>query len=153
MVCLTANQSVHCVNQGVKLVASEDDDVCDQPMYQAIVGCLLYLTMKTRPDIAYAGSLAARFSAKPNKVHWIAVKRILCYLKGTIQFGLNYRRDATGEITGYSDVDWARDISDRRSTSGYVFVMAGGAISWKSNKQTCIALSTAEAEYSRGNLA
>ena len=136
------------VNQAVKLVASEDaDDVCDQPMYQAIVGCLLYLATKTRPDIAYAVSSVARFSAKPNKLHWIAVKRILRYLKGTIQFGLNYRRDAPSVITGYSDADWAEDTSDRKSTSGYVFMMAGAAISWKSNKQTCVALSTAEAEY------
>ena len=130
------------VNQAVKLVASKDDD--DQPMYQAIVGCLLNRATKTKPDIAYS---VARFSAKPNKVHWIAVKRILRYLKGTIQLGHNYKQDAPCVFPGYSDADWAGYTSDRKSTSGYVFIMAGAAISWKRNKQTCVALSTTEAEY------
>ena len=136
------------VNPDVKLVPSENpDDVCNQQKYQAVVGSLLYLSTKTRPDIAYAVSRVTRFCAKPTVEHWTAVKRILRYLKGTSNLGLLYREDTPAEITGYSDADWAGDVGDRKSTSGYVFLLGGAAISWKSSKQTCVALSTAEAEY------
>lgn len=136
------------VNPDIKLVASEEaDDVCNQQRYQAVVGSLLYLSTKTRPDIAYAVSCVARFCARPTKEHWTAVKRILRYLKGTSNFGLIYKEDTPTTIIGYSDADWAGDVGDRKSTSGYMFFLGGAAISWRSSKQTCVALSTAEAEY------
>ena len=135
-------------NPEVKLVAGDESDgACNQELYQAIVGSLLYLSTKTRPDISYAVSSVARFCSKPTKEHWVAVKRILRYLKGTSNYGICYNGDTEGEVVGFSDSDWAGDISDRKSTSGFVFIQAGGAISWKSSKQTCVALSTAEAEY------
>ena len=82
------------VNHNVKLVACEKpNDMCNQQLYQAVVGSLLYLSTKTRPDIAYAVSCVARFCAKPTKEHWTAVKRILRYLKGTRNLGLIYRED------------------------------------------------------------
>ena len=136
------------VNPDSKLVAADGPDVVhNQRLYQAVVGSLLYLSTKTRPDIAYAVSTAAQFCAKPTKEHWIAVKRILQYLKGTTNYGLLYRKDAADTVTEYSDADWAGDVRDRKSTSGYVFIQGGAAVSWKSSKQTCVALSTAEAEY------
>ena len=136
------------VSPDVKLVATERaDDVCNQQLYQAVIGSLLYLSTKTRPDIAYAVCSVARFCSQPTKRHWTAVKRILRYLRGTSNLGLIYREDNPRAITGYSDADWAGDVGDRKSTSGYVFLMGRAAISWKSNKQTCVALSTAEAEY------
>jgi hypothetical protein len=136
------------VNPDVKLVSGENsNDPCKQKLYQAVVGSLLYLSTKTRPDIAYAVSSVARFCANPTKEHWTAVKRILRYLKGTSSLGLLYRESTPAELAGYSDADWAGDVGDRKSTSGYVFLLGGAAISWKSNKQTCVALSTAEAEY------
>ena len=136
------------VNPDLKLVAAENPkDVLNQQMYQAIVGSLLYLSTKTRPDISYAVSSVARFCAEPTQQHWVAVKRILRYLKGTSNYRLSFKNNSGSEITGYSDADWAGDTGDRKSTSGYVFIQAGGAISWKSSKQKCVALSTAEAEY------
>ena len=138
------------VNPDVKLSACENpDDVCDQKLYQAVVGSLLYLSTKTRPDIAFAVSIAARFCASPTKEHWTAVKRILRYLNGTQQFGLLYKANTSSEseIAGFSDSDWAGDVGDRKSTSGYVFLLGGAAVSWKSTKQTTVALSTAEAEH------
>ena len=138
------------VNPDVKLSACENpDDVCDQKLYQAVVWSLLYLSTKTRPDIAFAVSITARFCASPTKEHWTAVKRILRYLNGTQQFGLLYKANTSSEseITGFSDSDWAGDEGDRKSTSGYVFLLGGDAVSWKSTKQTTVALSTAEAEY------
>ena len=99
------------------------------------------------PKDRYAVSNVAKYSAKPTKQHWMAVKRIFRYLKGTIDYGLFYSKDGSDECVGYSDSDWAGDLNDRKSTSGYLFQISGAAISWRSKKQTCVALSTAEAEY------
>lgn len=75
------------------------------------------------------------------------MKHVLRYVKGTTNYGISYTTGGNDVITGYCDADWAGDISDRKSTSGYMFILAGGPVSWKSKKQTCVSLSTAEAEY------
>ena len=75
------------------------------------------------------------------------MKHILRYLKGTIQHGITYTKQSSGECVAYSDAEWGRDLDDRKSTSGYLFVINGGPVSWKSKKQSSVALSTAEAEY------
>ena len=134
------------VESGAKLVkATDEDDLIDQELYQSAVGSLLYLSTKTRPDITYAVGAVARFSSQPSQAHWVAVKRIMRYLSGTLDYGLLYGYN--DNIAGFSDADWAGDCNDRKSTSGFVFMLSGAAISWNSNKQTCVALSTAEAEY------
>ena len=138
------------MDPGLKMKsASSDDTVVDQSMYQSAVGSLLYLSVATRPDIAYAVSCAARYTAKPTKLHWALVKRILRYLKGTADLGLRYTVDGTegDKLTAFCDADWAGDLDERKSTSGYVLMLSNCAVSWKSKKQTVIALSTAEAEY------
>ena len=110
------------VNPDIKLVAYENSDVvCNQHMYQAVVGSLLYLSTKTRPDIAYAVSSVARYYANSTKDHWTAVKRILRYLRGTCYYGLLYMKDTPAELIGYSDADWAGDVGDRKSTSTYIY--------------------------------
>ena len=119
----------------------------DQTMYQSMVGTLLYAATATRPDIAHAVSVVAKFSSAPTAAHLTAVKRIVRYLKGTKHVGLCYEKTATGGLSGYSDADWAGDRDDRRSTSGHVFLLAKGAVSWYSKKQSVVALSTSEAEY------
>ncbi len=115
--------------------------------YQSMVGSLLYAAMATRPDIAQAVSVVSKFNANPNAAHLMAVKRILRYLKGTLNLALKYERSDSGTLIGYSDADWAGDQDDRRSTTGNVFLLGGGAVSWLSKKQSTVALSTAEAEY------
>ncbi|PIK49151.1 putative Gag-pol polyprotein [Apostichopus japonicus] len=131
-----------------KLVkATEESELVDQGLYQSIVGSLLYLSTMTRPDINFAVCNVAKFTSEPTKHHLTAVKRILRYLRGTINYGLLYTKDGSNECIGYSDADWAGDVNDRKSTSGYLFQVSGAAVSWKSKKQTCVALSTAEAEY------
>ena len=91
-------------------------------------------------------AVVSRYNSSPTVAHFTAIKRILRYLKGTINLSLQYK--VTGqEIIGYSDADWANDLKNRHSTTGNVFVMAGGAISWLSQKQPTVALSTSEAEY------
>jgi hypothetical protein len=136
------------VDTSVKLTEADDNSVkVDQELYQSAVGSLLYLSTWTRPDITYAVSNVAKFCSKPSKEHWTAVKRIMRYLRGTVDVGLCYNKGTTNECIGYSDSDWAGDINDRRSTSGYMFQISGAAVSWRSKKQSCVALSTAEAEY------
>ena len=90
----------------------------------------------------------ARFSSNPTTQHWTAVKRIFRYLKGTIHLGLLYERNGLKKlIIGYPDADWGGDCNDHKSTSGYLFLVGGTAVSWRSNKQTSVAIYTAEAEY------
>ena len=131
-----------------KLVAStESDSLVDIQKYQSAVGALLYLSTRTRPDISFAVGNVAKFSSKPCENHWTAVKRIFRYLKGTQNLGISYCKSVTNPCLGYSDADWAGDLTDRKSTSGYCFSICNGLVSWRSTKQTSVALSTAEAEY------
>ena len=133
---------------GSKLTtATDDDELIDTSLYQSAVGSLQYLSTMTRPDISFAVSNVAKFCSKPSKEHWVAVKRIMRYLKGTLNYGLLYKKSKLNTCVGYSDADWAGDVNDRKSTSGYIFQVGGTAVSWKSQKQSCTALSTAEAEY------
>jgi len=88
-----------------------------------------------------------QFAADPCPTHWQALKRVLRYLQATPTHGIRFSGSGSGELIGYSDADWAGDIETRRSTSGYVFVLNGGCISWRSKKQRTVALSSTEAEY------
>ena len=105
----------------------------------------MYLAVSTRPDIAFSVNNLARFNSNPQKEHCTALKQILKYLKGTTIIGILYKQDGSDKCVGYSDADWAGDPSDRKSTSGYIFMFSDGPISWSSKKQKCVALSTAEA--------
>ena len=109
----------------------------------------MYVAIGTWPDIVYAVHTLAKFTKSPQFKHWTAIKQIFQYLKGTHDFcltygGPEYTDDA--ELTMYCDANWASS-SDRKSISRYVFLLAGGAISWSSKKQATVALSTAEAKY------
>lgn len=114
--------------------------------YRRLVGTLRYLT-STRPDIVYGVGIISRFMEKPSQVHLQAAKRILRYVKGTSSHGIYYGSDSHCTLVGYTDSDWAGDVKERKSTSGFVFHMGSGVVSWSSKKQQVVALSTAEAEY------
>lgn len=114
--------------------------------YQSAVGSLMYLMTTTRPDIAFAVSMVSRFAQSPNDSHWKAVKRIMRYLRGTASRGVTLG-SGSAKLTGYSDADWGGDQATRRSTSGYIFMMGGGPVSWCSKRQATVALSSCEAEY------
>ena len=110
------------VTPGMKLLkVTEQSEMVDATLYQSAVGNLLYLSGWTRPDIAVAVGNVARSCSNPTKEHWVAIKRILRYLKGTTSYGLEYSRNDNDEsiLSSYSDADWAGDINDRKSTSGY----------------------------------
>ena len=105
--------------------------------YASAVGSLMYAMVCTRPDIAQAVGVLSRFMANPGRVHWDAVKRVFRYLRGTSDYSICYHGNSSGTphsvcIHGFVDSDWAGDIDHKRSTSGYVFTMFGGAINWMS---------------------
>jgi hypothetical protein len=122
--------------------------------YASLIGSLQYLTVATRPDIAYAVNRLAAYTANPSFDHYSAAKRVLRYLKGTRNLGITYHAHSTRSLGppdsntyyGFSDAAFA-NADDRKSISGYVFLSNGGAITWGSKKQTTIALSSTEAEY------
>ena len=113
--------------------------------YREAVGSLMYATVGTRPDIAFATSTVAQFLENPGWMHWEAVKRIFRYLKGTRGFSLVYGRSRE-DLQGWVDADGASQ-EHRRAITGYVFMVDGAAVSWMSKKQELVTLSTTEAEY------
>lgn len=115
--------------------------------YREAIGCLMYLTVATRPDICYAVNLASRFMENPADIHVNSVKRILKYLKGTPNYGIKFKSENNLKFCGFSDADYAGDLDSRRSTSGYVFQLGDSIISWCSERQKTVALSTTESEY------
>uniref|UniRef100_A0AAV1UPL8 Reverse transcriptase Ty1/copia-type domain-containing protein n=1 Tax=Peronospora matthiolae TaxID=2874970 RepID=A0AAV1UPL8_9STRA len=129
-----------------RLIPSTAATKIDAPFREA-VGALMHLMTATRPDIAFAVSYVSRFMEKPQVEHWIAVKRILRYLQGTKSHGICFKPDDKIDFCGYSDADWAGDHADRKSTSGYAFILMGAPVSWGSKKQSSMSLSTSEAEY------
>ena len=106
----------------------------------------MFLMNCTRPDIAFAVSRLSRYTHCPSEQHWVALRRVLRYLCGTMSWGLNFVGHPL-VLEGYCDANWVTDSDETSSTSGYVFTLSGGAVSWKSGKQTCIARSTMEAEF------
>lgn len=115
--------------------------------FKSIIGGLRYL-VHTRPDIAYSVGIVSRFMERPTLLHQAAAKRILRYVKGTLDFGLIYSQDSDNEVLiGYSDSDLAGNVEDRKSTGGMVFYLNKSLITWASQKQKCVALSYCEAEF------
>ena len=123
--------------------------------YEALVGCVQYAAISTRVDIAFAANQLARFAKAPGAAHWAAGVELLRYLHATAELGLTYDgTDAQSQgdggelrLVAYTDADWAGDCDDRRSTTGFVVLLFGCAVSWASKKQSTVALSSTEAEY------
>lgn len=124
-----------------------------QKEYTSIVGSLMYAALGTRPDIAYPVMALSKFSTRPLTMHMTAAKRVLRYLKGTVNLKLQYdhtstdMKTTTPTVIGFSDSDWAGSLSTRKSTSGFIFKLGSGCISWRAKTQTIVALSTLEAEF------
>jgi len=131
---------------GCSLHANDESAAVHQPTYRSMIRSLLYLT-GTRPDIMHGVGIVGIFQANPKETHLQAVKRIFKYLQGTQKYGLWYPRDTDLTLHAYKDTDWTESIDDRESTSGGAFFMGSRLVSWFSEKQSSIALSTAEAEY------
>ena len=125
----------------------------DATEYRGLVGCLRYL-VHTRPDIAFAVGYVSRFMERPTSEHLSAVKRILCYIAGTIDYGCYYKRGGSElKLCGYSDADMGGDVDTRKSTTGVLFYLGSCPVTWQSQKQKVVALSSCEAEYIAGTTA
>jgi Reverse transcriptase (RNA-dependent DNA polymerase) len=143
--------------QGVKPISSPmaighvlsklgGEQMDDPQLFRNIVGALQYVTI-TRPDISFVVNRVSQFMHSPNLSHWSAVKRILRYLKGTLEYGLTIQPCSTFNIHAFADSDWAGCPDDRRSTSGYLVFLSNNLISWSSMKQSIVTISSTEAEY------
>ena len=134
------------MNDNEKLVVDDEIGMSSARCYKSIVDGLNYLS-HTGPDITYAVSVVSGFMHGPTKHHLGAVKRILRYVARTIGFGIWYSNVSNSNFFGFTDSDWAGCLEDRKSTSGYMFSLGSGAISWSSKKQDKVALSSLEVEY------
>ncbi|KAI5341456.1 hypothetical protein L3X38_020730 [Prunus dulcis] len=121
-------------------------EMVDKP-YASLVGSLMYAQVCTRPDLAFAVSVLGRFQSNPGQAHWVAAKKVLRYLQRTKSYNLVYRQVENLELFGYADADLGGCVDSLKSTSAYVFLFGGGAVSWKSVKQTHTATSTMQSEY------
>ena len=116
--------------------------------YREAVGSIMYLVLGTRPDLGFAIGYLSRFQETPDEEHATAIKRVLRYIRGTTEYQLHYHRnDSQPPLKGFVDSDWASDIVDRKSTSGFLFKVYGNLVQWSSRKQPLVALSTTESEY------
>ena len=124
-------------------VALQPDDVT---RYRSIVGTLQYLTM-TRPDISYAVNKVCQYLHAPTSLHWAAVKRIIRYLRHSMDLGMKIQRSSSLLVSAFSDADWAGCSDDRRSTGGFAVFFGPNLISWSARKQATVSRSSTEAEY------
>ncbi|XP_019264483.1 PREDICTED: uncharacterized protein LOC109242106 [Nicotiana attenuata] len=141
--CNPVSTPVEC---GVKISKHGDGENVNPTFFKSLVGSLRYLTC-TRPDILYGVGLVSRFMEAPTTSHLKVAKRILRYIKDTLDYGILYSSSKDSKFVGYCDSDWAGDIDDRKSTTGFVFFLGNSAFTWNSKKQPIVTLSTCEAEY------
>jgi len=118
----------------------------DSTKYRSLVGALQYLTL-TQPDICFAVNKVCQYLHAPTTVHWSAVKRILRYVRGTMNLGLRIGNSKNMIVSGFSDADWAGCVDDRRSTGGFAIFLGDNLISWSARKQATVSRSSTEAEY------
>jgi hypothetical protein len=138
------------MEERLKLLKEGSSPAVNATEYRSEIGSLRYLC-NSRPDLAYAVGYLSRFMEAPRQEHLAAVKRVLRYVAGTLNWGVHYhpggKKQGPPEPLGYSDSDLAGDVNDRKSTSGLIFFLSGGQVAWQSAKQRVVALSSCEAEY------
>ena len=118
----------------------------NQLEYARAIGCLMYAMTSTRPDIAFAVGRLSRYTSNPSHIHWNAIYRVFKYLKGTINYVIHFT-GFPSVLEGFTDASWITERDDHTSTTGWIFTLGGGAISWGSKKQTCIPDSTMASEF------
>ena len=141
--CNSAKTPMEC---RLRLNREGEGEEVESTYFRKLIGCLRYLTL-TRPDLFFSVSYLSRFMSKPYSNHMAAAKRVLRYIKGTLDYSLVYESDKEPRLTGYYDSDYAGDLDDKKSTSGYIFLLGSKPIAWNYSKQKVIALSSCEAEY------
>lgn len=124
----------------------EQSNDFDKP-YRLLLGSLMYAMLCSRPDLSYSLNYLSRFQNNPNETVWQMLKRVLRYVKGTLDLKLVFKKNMGCILTGYSDADWGNDTQSRKSTTGFAFYVHNNLVSWSSRKQPTVALSSTEAEY------
>nr|GEZ20195.1 uncharacterized mitochondrial protein AtMg00810-like [Tanacetum cinerariifolium] len=140
------NATLYPMEKDLKLSKAEDEPEVEATQYRKVVGCLRYL-LHTRPDLTYLVGVISRYMQSPRESHARAIKQIMRYVKGTTSFGIKYNRSNDIKLVGYSDSSHNVDIHDGRGTNGHVFYLGASPITWCSQKQTIVALSSCEAEF------
>lgn len=137
------------VNFKHELLKRDEAESCEiENKCRVLIGSLMYAMLCSRPDLCVSISILSRYQSCASQDLWQALKRVLRYIKGTVDFSLIFTRDVTSHhIEGFADSDWAGDGVDRKSTTGYIFKVFGCTVSWASRKQATVALSSTEAEY------
>jgi hypothetical protein len=130
----------------LKKVVTSDSNLVDTKVYRHWIGSLMYL-VNTRPDICFVVNTLSQFVVEPRQVHWIVVKHVIRYLRGTVEYGLRYLGGDGVRLQGYLDLDWAKSAVDRKSTSRCCFSLGSTVITWSNRKQTSATLSLIEAKY------
>ena len=134
------------MDQALRLSKASSEKNIDEKEYRRNIGCLRYL-LHTRPDLSYSVGVLSRYMQQPKESHGAALKQILRYLKGSTSYGLTFKHGAKGNLRGFSDSSHAVDEDDGRSTAGHVFYLGDSPITWCSQKQETVALSSCEAEF------
>lgn len=141
--CKATSTPIEC---RLRLKKGEEAERTDKP-YRELIGCLTYVTLTSRPDLCAAVSYLSQFQSCPSEVHWVHAKRVLRYIRGTLDLGLVFSAEESAPvIEAFADADWANDPVDRRSLTGFVFRVHGSTVSWLTRKQSTISLSSTEAE-------
>ncbi|CAI8618826.1 unnamed protein product, partial [Vicia faba] len=126
---MESNSVCNPIVPGFKVSKDGDGKTVDETYYKHLVGSLMYL-IASRPDIMFVTYLISRYMVKPMQIHLQLAKRALRYLKATLNYGLHYKKGGDGELLVFTDSDYVGDVDDRKSTSGYVFLMSSGVVSW-----------------------
>ena len=157
---ITAGKSITSpMETSIDLRASTIVDNSINILYASLIGSINYCATFTRPDISFAIHKCSQFISKPTEEHWVAAKRILRYLINTKNNGILYKSQGTGisgyahHLAGFTDADFAGDVNDRKSTSGWIYTYNGAPISWSSKKQNIVTRSMMEAELVAGSFA
>ncbi|GJX84602.1 zinc finger, CCHC-type containing protein [Tanacetum coccineum] len=140
------NETKIPMDPGTKLIKTEGGELVDATEYRSLIGCLRYL-LHTRPDLSYSVGLLSRFMQEPREQHMKAIRQVLRYIKGTLNFGITYYKKAGCKLLGYSDSSYGINIEEGKGTTGIVFYLGNSPISWSSQKQPTVALSSCESEF------
>jgi hypothetical protein len=129
------------------MASTEESPEAERKEYAAMIGCLTWGQIMTRPDLSYALSVLNKYYTNPGKEHFAGAKRVLRYIKGTLDKGITLGRSEDLTLRGYSDADFAGEFDGRRSTGGYVFFLGDSCISWSTRRQHRVSQSSTESEY------
>nr|GFB33884.1 ribonuclease H-like domain, reverse transcriptase, RNA-dependent DNA polymerase [Tanacetum cinerariifolium] len=139
------NETKIPMDPGTKIIKTEGGELIDATEYRSLIGCLRYL-LHTIPDLSYSVGLLSRFMQEPREQHMKAIRQVLRYIKGSLNFGINYHKKAGCKLLRYSDSTYGINIKGGKGTTGIVFYFGNSPISWSSQKQPIVALSSCESE-------